>query len=128
VASTHPYSGVYLVRLGRKRWAIEGFFKTAKHQFGLHCFGQGTKLGVYRWLILSFIAYLLAHWVDLWAWPPVLNWKATVRLTLEKLLPDVLWARLLNQIKRDADIAAYHGFDIVIKPRPDKAYQEWCKI
>ena len=128
VASTHPYSGVYLVRLGRKRWTIEGFFKTAKHQFGLHCFGQGTKLGVYRWLILSFIAYLLAHWVDLWAWPPVLNWKATVRLTLEKLLPDVLWARLLNQIKRDADIAAYHGFDIVIKPRPDKAYQEWCKI
>ena len=39
VASTHPYSGVYLVRLGRKCWAIEGFFKTAKHQFGLHCFG-----------------------------------------------------------------------------------------
>jgi hypothetical protein len=33
VASTHPYSGTYLVRLGRKRWAIEGFFKTAKHQF-----------------------------------------------------------------------------------------------
>ena len=128
VASTHPYSGVYLVRLGRKRWAIEGFFKTAKHQFGLHCFGQGTKIGVYRWLILSLIAYLLAHWVDLWAWPPVLNWKATARLTLEKLLPDVRWARLLNQIKRDADIAAYYGFDIVIKSRSDKAYQEWCKI
>lgn len=29
VVSTHPYSGAYLVRLGRKRWAIEGFFKTA---------------------------------------------------------------------------------------------------
>jgi hypothetical protein len=27
VVSTHPYSGVYLVRLGRKRWAIEGFLK-----------------------------------------------------------------------------------------------------
>ena len=38
VASPHPYSGAYLVRLGRSRWAIEGFFKTAKHQFGLHCF------------------------------------------------------------------------------------------
>jgi hypothetical protein len=37
-----PYPGVYLVRLGRKRWAIEGFFKTVKHQFGLHCFGQST--------------------------------------------------------------------------------------
>lgn len=128
VASTHPYSGAYLVRLGRKRWAIEGFFKTTKHQFGLHCFGQGTKIGVYRWLILSLIAYLLAHWVDLWAWPPVLDWKATARLTLEKLLPDVLWARLLNQIKRDADIAAYYGFDIVVKAKPILPYEEWCKI
>ncbi|NJK51839.1 MAG: hypothetical protein HC936_01800 [Leptolyngbyaceae cyanobacterium SU_3_3] len=25
----YPYSGIYLVRLGRKRWAIEGFFKTS---------------------------------------------------------------------------------------------------
>lgn len=121
VASTYPYSGTYLVRLGRKRWAIEGFFKTAKHQFGLHCFGQGTKLGVYRWLILSFIAYLLAHWIDLWAWPPVLNWKATSRLTLEKVLPSVLWAQLLKQVRRDADIAAQFGFEIVLKSRPSSA-------
>ncbi len=128
VAATHPYSGTYLVRLGRKRWAIEGFFKTAKHQFGLHCFGQGTKLGVYRWLILSLIAYLLAHWIDLWAWPPILNWKATARLTLEKLLPDVLWSRLLRQIKRDANIAAHCGFEITIKSLPDTAYPKWCKI
>ena len=27
VASTHPYAGAYLVRLGRKRWAIEGFLR-----------------------------------------------------------------------------------------------------
>jgi hypothetical protein len=128
VASTHPYSGVYLVRLGRKRWAIQGFFKTAKHQFGLHCFGQGTKLGVYRWLILSLIAYLLAHWVDLWAWPPFLDWKATVRLTLEKLLPSLLWAQMLRQIRRNADIAAHYGFEIIIKSLPDKAYRDWCKI
>jgi hypothetical protein len=90
VASTYPYSGAYLVQLGRKRWTIEGFFKTAKHQFGLHCFGQGTKLGVYRWLILSLIAYLLAHWIDQWAWPPVLDWKATSRLALETLLPSLV--------------------------------------
>ncbi|WP_228015713.1 transposase [Leptolyngbya ectocarpi] len=128
VASTHPYSGVYLIRLGRKRWAIEGFFKTAKHQFGLHCFGQSTKIGVYRWLILSLIAYLLAHWVDLWAWPPVLDWKATAKLTLKKLLPSILWAQLLRHIEHTADIAAHYGFDIVIKSRPDRAYQEWCKI
>ncbi|MEM9484687.1 MAG: transposase [Cyanobacteria bacterium P01_F01_bin.116] len=128
VASTHPYSGVYLVRLGRKRWAIEGFFKTAKHQFGLHCFGQGTKIGVYRWFILSLIAYLLAHWVDLWAWPYRLDWKATASLALEKLLPFVLWAKLLNQIKRNADIATHFGFEISIKSLSESAYRDRCKI
>jgi Transposase DDE domain len=128
VVSTYPYSGAYLVRLGRKRWAIEGFFKTAKHQFGLHCFGQGTKLGVYRWLILSLIAYLLAHWIDHWSWPPVLDWKATSRLALETLFPSIVWFQLLRQIRMSADIAAQYGFEIVLKSLPDWAYQEWCKI
>ncbi|MEL7495718.1 MAG: transposase, partial [Cyanobacteria bacterium J06554_11] len=117
VASTYPYSGVYLVRLGRKRWAIEGFFKTAKHQFGLHCFGQGTKLGVYRWLLLSLIAFLLAHWIDQWAWPPVLNWKETCRLAREKLLPKMVWMRLCRIIHDHRHIAERLGVEILIQPR-----------
>ncbi len=121
VASTYPYSGVYLVRLGRKRWAIEGFFKTAKHQFGLHCFGQGTKLGVYRWLLLALIAYLLAHWIDQWAWPPVLNWKETCRLAREKLLPKLVWQQLLNIIDQHSHIAALMGFEVLLKPRLSSA-------
>ncbi len=39
---------------------LVGWFKTAKHRFGLHRFGQATLLGVYRWLVLSLIAYVLA--------------------------------------------------------------------
>lgn len=115
VASTYPYSGAYLVQVGRKRWAIEGFFKTAKHQFGLHCFGQSTKLGVYRWLILSLIAYLLAHWVDQWSLPPVLEWKTASRLALETLLLSIVWFQLLKQIQRSTDIAAQYGVEIVLK-------------
>lgn len=128
VASTYPYSGAYLVRLGRKRWAIESFFKTAKHQFGLHCFGQGTKLGVYRWLILSLIAYVLAHWIDQWSFPPMLEWKGASRLALETLLPSIVWFQLLKQIQISADIAAQYGFEIVLKSLPDPAYWERCKI
>jgi hypothetical protein len=75
VVSTYPYSGVYLVCLGRKRWAIEAFFKTIKHRFGLHRFGQSTKLGVYRWLILALIAYLLVHWIYQSSSLPQLDWK-----------------------------------------------------
>lgn len=128
VASTYPYSGAYLVQLGRKRWAIEAFFKTAKHQFGLHCFGQGTKLGVYRWLILSLVAYLLAHWVDQWSLPPVLDWKAASRLALETLLPSIVWFQVLKQIQMSTEIAAQYGFEIILKSLPDLAYWERCKI
>lgn len=128
VASTYPYSGAYLVQLGRKRWAIEAFFKTAKHQFGLHCFGQGTKLGVYRWLVLSLVAYLLAHWVDQWSLPPVLDWKVASRLALETLFPSIVWFQLLKQIRMSTDIAAQYGFEIILKSLPDLAYWERCKI
>ena len=128
VVSTHPYSGAYLVRLGRKRWVIEGFFKTIKHRFGLHCFGQSTKLGVYRWLILSLIAYLLAHWIDQWTLPPILSWKAASNLALAVLFPSVLWLQLLRQIRTYADIAADLGFEIVLQSLSHNAYREWCKI
>jgi hypothetical protein len=40
----------------------------------------------------------------------------------------VVWHQLLRQIRLSEDIAAQYGFEIVIKPLPDKAYQEWCKI
>lgn len=123
VVSTHPYSGVYLVRLGRKRWAIEGFFKTIKHRFGLHRFGQSTRLGVYRWLILSLIAYLLVHWIDQWSLPPILDWKAASDLALEILFPSIVWFQLLKFIQSRAEIAAQYGFEIVLKPLPDLAYR-----
>ncbi|MBV8884135.1 MAG: transposase [Chroococcidiopsidaceae cyanobacterium CP_BM_RX_35] len=29
---------------GRRRWAVEGFFKTVKHRFGLHRFGESALL------------------------------------------------------------------------------------
>lgn len=128
VLSSHPYSGTYLIILGRKRWAIEGFFKTIKHRFGLHCFGQSTKLGVYRWLLLSLLAYLLAHWIDQWSLPPVLDWKAACDLTLSVLFPSVLWLKFLRQVRINADIAARHGFEIVLKPIPIQDSQESCKI
>ena len=65
VISTKPMKGQSIARWGRRRWQIEGFFKTAKHRFSIHRFGQKTILGVYRWLILSLVSYLLAYWAYL---------------------------------------------------------------
>lgn len=128
VVSSYPYSGAYLVRLGRRRWAIEGFFKTIKHRFGLHRFGQSTKLGVYRWLILSLITYLLVHWIDQWSLPPLLDWKVASELALSILFPSVVWFQLLKQIRVHADIAAQYGFEISLKPLLNPPYRECCKI
>lgn len=60
VLSTRPIKASTLKWWGKRRWQIEGWFKTAKHRFGLHRFGQGTLLGMYPWLILSLTAYLIA--------------------------------------------------------------------
>ena len=104
------------MRLGRQRWAIEGFFKTIKHRFSLHRFGQSTLLGLYRWLVLSLVAFVLAHWTHCWARTQRLDWKATGELAQALLLPQVIWKDLLHQIKINWDIAMQHGFEIVLKP------------
>jgi len=119
VVSTYPYSGTYLVRLGRQRWTIEGFFKTIKHRFGLHCFGQKTRLGIYRWLLLSLIAYLLAHWVarTFPNWAP-LDWGEVNAQAMAELLPQVLWIKLLHQIQTHRKLADDLGFEILVKPLP----------
>ncbi len=45
VLSTKPLKGSTITWWGKRRWQIEGWFKTAKHRFGLHRFGQGTMSG-----------------------------------------------------------------------------------
>jgi hypothetical protein len=96
-----------------KHSAIEGFSKTIKHRFG-----QSTKLGVYRWLVLSLIAYLLAHWIDQWSLPPILDWKMASDLASSVSFPAVLWFQLLKLIQTRSDIAAKYGFEITLKPLP----------
>jgi IS4 transposase len=60
-----PLKASTIVWWGRHRWQIEGFFKIAKHRFGLHRFGQQALLGMYRWFVLSLVAFILAHWGNL---------------------------------------------------------------
>jgi Transposase DDE domain len=116
VVSTYPYSGAYLVRLGRKRWAIEAFFKTIKHRFGWHCFGQQTKIGVYRWLVLALIAYLLAYWTYKSRALERLDWRAVCLLARQLLFPSFLWTKFCASLQEHADLARKLGFEILLKP------------
>lgn len=116
VISTKPMKGSTIARWGRRRWQIavrprvgvrrkgtrtktEGFFKTIKHRFSLHRFGQKTLLGVYRWLILSFISYLLTYWVYLHLGNnDKLDWFYSAQTALILLLPHILLLSLLKQL------------------------------
>ncbi len=84
------------------------------HRFGLHRFGQATLLGIYRWLVLSFIADLLAHWAYLsTASSDLPDWGAA-KLALEVLLPQLLILLLLLDIRRLQPLVQAQGLEIQI--------------
>lgn len=115
VLSTKPLKATTITWWGKRRWQIEGWFKTAKHRFGLHRFGQGTLLGVYRWLVLSLIAYTLAHWAYLSTQLPNLpNWGEAAQTALEFIFPQILVSLLILDIEHLIPLARSHGFDIRI--------------
>lgn len=118
VVSTEPLSGAYIVRLGKRRWAIEACFKTLKHQFGWDCFGQGTRLGMYRWWILSLISYLLTHWHFLASEQPLLDWQQAAQDARDHLFPQEVVACFLQESKRIQPILAKFGISINIGRMP----------
>ncbi|MEO0941905.1 MAG: IS701 family transposase, partial [Cyanobacteria bacterium J06642_12] len=110
--------GIYF--WGRRRWQIEGWFKTAKHRFGLHRFGQSTLQGIYRYLLVCMIAFVLAHWAYVLAGSPMpLDWGQAAQDALEIFLPLVALALLLLELERLRPLALKHGISLQIS---------WCKI
>lgn len=115
VICTKAFSPAHIVRWGKRRWRIEGFFKTAKSGFSLGRFGQGTKLGAYRYLILSMIAYLLAHWGHLSQGRPGLpRWGEAARRILETILPQTVIEGLLTEIEQRSALLRSHGIEVSI--------------
>jgi hypothetical protein len=113
VLSTRPLKGSTITWWGKRRWAIEGFFKTSKHRFGLHRFGQNTLLGVYRWLVLSLIAFILAHWAYLSTAPSELpDWGACANLALQTLFPEVVVSLLLLEVERTRPLLKAFGLEL----------------
>lgn len=120
VLSTRPLKASTIKWWGKRRWQIEGWFKTAKHRFGLHRFGQGTLLGMYRWLILSLTAYLLAHWTYLVTqFPSLPDWGEAAQIALSSFFPQIVVSLFLLNIERLIPLARSRGFDI---------YFSRCKI
>jgi hypothetical protein len=75
---------------------------------------------VYRWLVLSLTAYLLAHWVYLHAPTSSLpDWGEAAQKALELLLPLMALLPVLAEVQRLQPLAKRYGIDINVT---------WCKI
>lgn len=60
VAATFKASGAYLARRYRRRWLIESFFQSVKHDFGLKETRLRTRTGIRLWIFLACLAYSFA--------------------------------------------------------------------
>jgi hypothetical protein len=118
VVATEALSGAYLVRLGKRRWAIEACFKTLKHQFGWDCFGQGTLKGMYRWWMLAFISYLLTHWHCLASQQTTLDWQQAAHQARAQLFPHEVVQCFLHDVDQIRPLLAQLGWSIEISRLP----------
>jgi hypothetical protein len=116
VISTKALKASTISWWGKRRWQIEGWFKTAKHRFGLHRFGQGTLLGVYRWFVLSLISYVLAHWAYLSTThaPDLPDWGEAAEIAFQTIFPHLVVLLLLQDIERLRELTLSQGIDIQI--------------
>lgn len=113
VLSTKALSAKHIVRWGKRRWKIEGFFKSVKGRFSLDRFAQGSKLGVYRYRIISMAAYMLAHWGHLCRESGrVLDWGEAARVILEEVLAEMVVMELINEIEERRTLLLRHDIDI----------------
>ncbi|MEM6612752.1 MAG: transposase [Cyanobacteria bacterium P01_C01_bin.72] len=104
-----------LIWLGKRRWKIEGWFKTIKHRFSLHKFGQGTFLRVHRWIVLCLISFVLALWgYSISGFDRIPDWGIATQAAMEIFFPSVVLDSLLKDIKRLRPIALQQGLDIQI--------------
>ncbi|NEQ27897.1 MAG: hypothetical protein F6K28_54675 [Microcoleus sp. SIO2G3] len=95
-------------------------------RFGLHRFGQGTLLGVYRWLVLSLISYILTHWAYLSTAiaekPPrftiatasLPDWGQAAEIAFQTIFPHLVVYLILQDIERLRELALSLGIDIQI--------------
>ena len=95
VVATFTAKRHLISRWGKRRWRIEGFFKTIKGRFGLARFGQQTLVGVLRFLVLSLLAFTLTQW-QVWAvpegaWP---DWQKFAVEVRHQLVPELLHEEL----------------------------------
>lgn len=96
--ATFPATSRTLLLWGRRRFTIEHFFRAMKSEFSLGQFGQRSPLGVHRFLALSLLAYLLAHWVRVEREDEGLTWREAAGWAARLLLPELVVQGVLREL------------------------------
>jgi len=95
VVATFPATPRTMLTWGKRRFTVEHFFRAAKSEFSLGQFGQRTALGVHRFLVLSLLAYLLAHWVGVEGKG---SWREAREGAARVLLPELVVQVILREL------------------------------
>ena len=91
LVSTFAAGGAYLARRYRKRWLIESFFKSVKHDFGLKEARLRTQTGIRSWIFFACLAYSFASLERRLTQQPL-----TLLEAAERILDALLDIRLLH--------------------------------
>ena len=106
--SSELLEGDDILAEGRRRWALESFFKEGKHQFGLVQFALRTARGLDRWILLVFLAFTLT----LLHRSEDMTLQEAARLTLYALFPEVRLNHLLSQLQKEQEFLRQHGYSL----------------
>ncbi len=115
VVSTKALKASTISWWGKRRWQIEGWFKTAKHRFGLHRFGQGTLFGRLSLvgLVPDFLCFAMGLLMQR-APQDVPDWGQAADIAFQTLFPHLVVLLLLHNIERLKELALSQGINIQI--------------
>ncbi|WP_102128613.1 transposase [Deinococcus planocerae] len=103
-------AGDRVAREGARRWAIESFFKEAKHGFGLNRFALRTAQGLDRWVLLVFAAFTLAMLCR----ADTLSLEQAAEVAARVALPLLVIQRLAAQVCREEEFLRQHGYSLTL--------------
>ncbi len=102
--------GDRVAREGGRRWAIESFFKEAKHGFGRGRFALRTAQGLDRWVLLVFAAFTLARLCR----ADTLSLEQAADVAARVALPLLVVQRLALQVWRGEKFLRHHGYSLTL--------------
>ena len=73
---------------------------------------------MYRWWLLAFISYLLAHWQFLASQPPVLDWQQATQQARQQLFPQEVLACFLQELAEMRPVLAELGIAVTVDRVP----------